>query len=233
MPPPVTFGLGWNVKRWFFDREVVLRAMDRVTREALGKAGAQVRMIARRSMRYVTSIPERLRQMAAGQRKRLGKAPAPSPPGTPPHAVRPHPWVREFLFYAYDPRAGSVVVGPVGFQTGVSVPALHEFGGRVLVRNRRRRFRQVGQGGEVRVGSQPGRTTKPAQDRQGRIVQVTYARLRTAAQVARANRLNEELYGPASYAATYPPRPFMGPALVAVQPSLSRLWATSVRRAAG
>jgi hypothetical protein len=66
----------------------------------------------------------------------------------------------------------------------------------------------------------------------GRIVQVTYARLRTADQAARANRLNEELYGPASYMATYPPRPYMGPALATVQPSLSRLWATSVRRVA-
>jgi hypothetical protein len=230
--PPRRVNLGWNVKRWFFNREVVLRAMDRVTREALAKAGAQVRMIARRSMRYVTSLSVRARELAEGKRKRLGKATTPSPPGTPPRAVRPHPWIRQFLFYAYDPRAGSVVVGPVGFQTRVNVPALHEYGGRVFIRNRRRRFREVGQGGEVRVGGRPGRTTKPVQDRHGRIVQVTYARLRTGDQAARANRLNEELYGPASYMATYPPRPYMGPALAAVQPGLSRLWATSVRRVA-
>jgi hypothetical protein len=102
----------------------------------------------------------------------------------------------------------------------------------VFLRNRRRRFREVGQGGEVRVGGRPSRTTKPVQDRRGNVVWVTYARLRSAAQAARANRLNEELYGPASYMATYPPRPYMGPALAAVRPSLSHLWATSVRRVA-
>ena len=47
--------------------------------------------------------------------------------------------------------------------------------------------------------------------------------------MARANDLNEALYGPASYMATYPPRPYMGPALAAVEPGLARMWLTSVR----
>jgi len=225
------FNLTWNVKNWFFDRERVRGMLRVTTRGALSKAGALVRTIARRSMRYVTSFQEQQRQIAAGKRKRLSGEPAPSAPGTPPRAVRPHPWIRQHLYYAYDPGRGSVVIGPVRLFSQVNVPALHEFGGRIVLRNRRRRVRKVGSGGEIRVGGRACRTTKPVQDRHGNTVQVTYARLRSGAQVARANELNEALYGPASYIATYPPRPFMGPALAAVEPGLARMWLTSVRAA--
>ena len=108
----------------------------------------------------------------------------------------------------------------------INVPALHEFGGTVMVRNKHRRVRKIGSGGEIRIGGRACRTTKPVMGRQ-----VTYARLRTGAQVARANELNEALYGPASYMATYAPRPFMGPALAVAAPSLPKFWATSVRAA--
>ena len=227
--PRAGFNLTWNVKNWFFDRERVRSMLRITTRGALSKAGALVRTIARRSMRYVTSLAEQERQVAAGERKRLTGDPAPSAPGTPPHAVRPHPWLRQHLYYAYDPGRGSVVIGPVRLSSRVNVPALHEFGGRVVLRNPRRRVRKVGFGGEIRIGGRPCRTTKPVQDRHGSTVQVTYVRLRSGAQVARANDLNESLYGPASYMATYAPRPYMGPALAAVEPGLARLWLTSVR----
>jgi hypothetical protein len=124
-----------------------------------------------------------------------------------------------------------VVIGPVRLSSRVNVPALHEFGGRVFLRNKRRVVRKIGSGGEIRIGGRAGRTTKPTVDRHGNTVMVTYARLRTAAQVARANRLNEAVYGPATYTANYKPRPFMGPALAAAQPSLPKLWAASVRTA--
>ena len=229
--PRAGFNLTWNVKNWFFDRERVRGMLRITTRQALSKAGALVRTIARRSMRYVTSFQEQQRQIAAGERKRLSGAPAPSAPGTPPRAVRPHPWIRQHLYYAYDPGRGSVVIGPVRLFSQVNVPALHEFGGTVMVRNRRRRVRKVGSGGEIRVGGRPAKTSHFGYDRFGRPVMVTYGRLRTGAQVARANELNESLYGPASYIATYAPRPFMGPALAAVEPGLARLWLTSVRAA--
>ena len=225
------FNLTWNVKNWFFDRERVRGMLRITTRQALAKAGALVRTIARRSMRYVTSSQEQQRQIAAGERKRLSGEPAPSAPGTPPHAVRPHPWIRQHLYYAYDPGRGSVVIGPVRLSSRTNVPAVHEFGGTVPVRNKRRRVRKVGSGGEIRVGGRPAKTSHFGYDRFGRPVMVTYARLRTGAQVARANQLNEALYGPASYMATYLPRPFMGPALAAVEPGLARMWLTSVRAA--
>ena len=229
--PRTSFNLTFSAKRWFFDRTVVEKMVDASTREALNRAGALVRTIARRSMHYVTSLPFQLRQMDRGDRKRLSGQPAPSAPGSPPHAVRPHPWIREFLYYAYDPAAASVVIGPVRLSSRVNIPALHEFGGRVMVKNPRYVRRKIGSGGEIRIGGRAGRTTRPTVDRYGNVVQVTYARLRTGQQVARANEMNEALYGPAAYMASYQPRPFMGPALAAAAPSLPRLWAASVRAA--
>ncbi|MCX5673928.1 MAG: hypothetical protein NTX87_02870 [Planctomycetota bacterium] len=225
------FNLTFTCKGWFLDRERVRSFLGTRTADALSRAGALVRTIARRSMRYVTSLAEQQRQVAAGDRKRLTGELAPSAPGQPPHAVRPHPWIREFLYYAYDPAAGGVVIGPVRLSSRVNVPSLHEFGGAVMVRNKRRRVRKIGSAGEIRIGGRACRTTKPVVDRQGATVQVTYARLRTGAQVARANELNEALYGPASYMATYAPRPFMGPALAVAAPSLPKFWAASVRAA--
>jgi hypothetical protein len=129
-----------------------------------------------------------------------------------------------------DPATRSVVIGP-NLMPGrpYNLPHLHEFGGAAMVRNKRHRVRKIGDGGEIRIGGRPGRTSHFGYDRAGRAVMVTYARLRSADQVARANQLNESLYGPASYMATYPARPFMGPALAVAQPSLPKFWAASVR----
>src|SRR4030042_3622471 len=102
--PRAGFNLTWNVKNWFFDRERVRSMLRITTRQTLSKAGALVRTIARRSMRYVTSFQEQQRQIAAGERKRLSGEPAPSAPGTPPRAIPPHPWIRAPPHYAHDPR---------------------------------------------------------------------------------------------------------------------------------
>ena len=59
---------------------------------------------------------------------------------------------------------------------------------------------------------------------------MTYAVLTTQAQAERANRLNEELYGPEMIGGRrIEPRPYMGPALRAEMPSLPILWANSIR----
>jgi len=106
-----------------------------------------------------------------------------------------------------------VVIGPVGFPRGSGAPETLEFGGRAKVRNKRRRKRRIGGGGEIDV-------------RGGRVI---YTKLKTAAQAARANRLNEELYGPLYKVVFIEARPFMRPALAKVRPELPRLWAASVR----
>ncbi|HOI57052.1 MAG TPA: hypothetical protein PLP01_17505, partial [Phycisphaerae bacterium] len=139
--------------------------------------------------------------------------PSVSLPGHPPRAIRPHPWVRKNLFYAFEPVSMGVVIGPVGFPRGSGAPETLEFGGRAKVRNKRRRKRRVVGGGEIKISG-------------GRVI---YTKLRTAAQAARANRLNEELYGPMYKVVFIEARPYMAPALAKVRPELPRLWASSVR----
>ena len=207
------FGLRFDVKKWFFDRDRVTKLMDRENRQALQEAGRRIRRVAQTSMRYVTSRREQERKIAAGLRKRAAGDPSVSRPGEPPRAIKPHPWIRKNLFYAFEPVAQSVVIGPVGFARGSGAPETLEFGGRARVRNKQRRTRRMGGGGEIDV-------------RGGRVV---YTKLQTAAQVERANLLNEELYGPMFKVVYVAARPYMGPALRKVQPELPRLWAASVR----
>jgi hypothetical protein len=69
---------------------------------------------------------EQLRQKALGKRKRITADPRPSAPGTPPHAVQPHPFIRKFLSYAYDPQRKSVVVGPDGTAYAVTLDRVTE-----------------------------------------------------------------------------------------------------------
>ena len=114
-----------TIKSLFFDRGAVERAAGKGKIKALSKYGAVVRRTAQTSMRYRKSA---------------------SPPGTPPSAHKSKrlaalkklgrtkyngALLREMLYFAYDPRSGTTVVGPLGFKSknGVSVPALHEFGG--------------------------------------------------------------------------------------------------------
>ena len=208
----------FRIKSLFFDRDVVRRSVDSATLAVLSKAGGLIRRIAQTSMRYVT-------QPKAGS----NRVRPVSKPGEPPRAVRPHPWVRQNLFFAFDPANRTVVVGPVGFPGGSGAPQILEFGGRATIRNKRRRLRRIGSGGEIRIGGPISRTTKPTTDQDGNTVQVTYARIVTGAQVARANQLQEQLYGPAVKVVFIEKRPFMGPALAKASPDVPRMWARSVR----
>jgi hypothetical protein len=229
-----------DVKHMFFDRAKVQGAMDGATHEAMWRACRFIRKRAQTSMPYVTSADEQERQAAEGKRKKVTAYKA-SQPGQPPRAVRPHPWIRQNLLYYYNRNRKQAVIGPVGFP-GSTAPRDLEFGGRVVIRNRRRRIRRLGDGGEVRVGDSSagrdsmgrfraagGRTSKPSIDLNGITVLVTYALLRTQRMVDRANRLNEQLYGPLQATRTVAPRPYMGPALLAEAANLPRLWHNSIR----
>ena len=99
-----------TVKKLFFDRDVVIRAMDDATRRALSKAGAFVRTAAQSSMR---------------SRKKA------SEPGKPPSA-HGNPLLKRLLFFSYDPSSKSVVVGPTPFGKG-NAPELNEFGGSTTI----------------------------------------------------------------------------------------------------
>ena len=103
-----------RMKLVFFHSPRVRRAMDAATRRALSKAGAFIRQRAKTSIR-----------------KRKGV----SRPGEPPHSHAGH--LRRLIFFAWDPVAESMVIGPVPFKEG-EAPHLLEFGGRTVRRTTRR-----------------------------------------------------------------------------------------------
>lgn len=97
--------LSKSSRYWFFDSAKVTRLITVGQVRALSKIGAFVRQRARTSMR-----------------KRKGA----SKPNTPPSVQIGT--LRNMLFFAYDPTAQTVVIGPVGLGRNI-VPGLHEFGG--------------------------------------------------------------------------------------------------------
>jgi hypothetical protein len=113
-----------QMARAFFDRKRVKNAMDKATLRALRKGGAQVRLVARRSIRWRKST---------------------SAPGSPPHSQTGI--LRESIYFAWDGRKRSVVIGPARLNKPAPAgPArttaeLLEKGGRV--RRKRRRKRRV------------------------------------------------------------------------------------------
>lgn len=192
-----------EAKAGFLDRKAVQRAIGQANFQSLQRVGRSVRTIARNSMEKVGK-----------------KRPKPSRPGKPPK--RRKELLHKFLYYAFDSKEAAVVIGPAALGSRPVVPGLHEFGGRVTVKGRRR-TRKIGDGGEIRLASPP--KGKPVPGRPG--VNVIYTKLKTAAQVSRANSLNAELYPDVQ--ATYPARPYMAPALAKRLSLIPDAWKNSVR----
>lgn len=101
-----------SAKQWFFDREKVIRRVERTRRGAMAKMGDYVRDTARNSIK---------------------KRKTSSQPGQPPHSHTG--LLKNQIWFAYDPAADSVVIGPVAFRRS-DVPQALEFGGTVRVKKR-------------------------------------------------------------------------------------------------
>ena len=224
-------------RRKFFDRRIVEGAVARARQQALVKSAALVRVIAQRSMKV---------------RKYGGRAK--SAPGQPPFARRDHvdsrgnprperdKLIRRGTMFVYDSSTRSAVVGPARLSGGgTGAPSTLEFGGTAKGRTV---VRRVGGSGEIRViggwggrdksgryTSVGGRSTKLIRTTGGKSVRVTFAKLRTADQVARANRINRELFGAPKSIVTVAARPFMSPALREAAPSMPSHWKNTVRAA--
>jgi len=104
-----------RIKLLFFDRQTVVRAVDKANRLALSKAGAFIRTAAKSSIRS--------RKDAA-------------PPGQPPHSHTG--LLKRFIFFGYDPTTESVVVGPARINRTTDAPHTLEFGGTTKVERRRK-----------------------------------------------------------------------------------------------
>jgi len=199
-----------KVTQAFFDRKAVIDKIGPARARALAKAGAFIQRRAKSSMR---------------ERKQ------PSPPGQPPSVHKGA--LRRLLFFSYDDRAQSVVVGPVPLNfIGVVPPAL-EYGGQTRRKNQLRRIRRVGTRGEIELDAPPARRVRQQWNRKrdqatGRWVRYTH--IATAEQARRANRLNAALYGDMWIAgAPVAERPYMRPALAAEMPHFPNLFADSIK----
>src|SRR6185312_5215326 len=96
---------GFKLDGLFFDSRPVIDAMDRKERASLSRIGAFIRTAARSLMR---------------RRKRYSR------PGEPPSVHEGS--LKNKLFFSYDPRTKSVVVGPAKYKQG-DIPRLLEEGG--------------------------------------------------------------------------------------------------------
>ncbi len=112
--------IGLRVKQSFFDAKKVRRATDSATRRVLSRFGAFVRRTARSSIR---------------RRKRISR------PGEPPSSRTG--LLKRFIFFGYDTRARSVVIGPARLtrKGRGEAPSLLEYGGRTTLKRRGRRRR--------------------------------------------------------------------------------------------
>lgn len=104
-----------NVKQAFFDREKVLKSLDRATKKALSKFGAFVRQRSRTSIRSRKKV------------SMIGEPPS-SHTGT----------LKKLIFFAYEADKKTVVIGPTPFGKG-QAPSLLESGG-VAVSSRGKRL---------------------------------------------------------------------------------------------
>jgi hypothetical protein len=202
--PGISSLVGMRMKAVFFDRRAVMDAVGRANQKLLSRAGAFIQRRAKSLIR---------------KRKRA------SNPGEPPSSHVGT--LRNLIYFGYDTANESVVIGPLPLGAIGIVPPTLEYGGESHARrNPRRKFRTIGDGGEIRIGGRQSITTKRNKD--GKFV--TYAKLNTQAQADRANQLNAELYGPETMGGGHiGPRPYMGPAFIAEQPNLPVLWANSVK----
>lgn len=177
----------------------------------------------------------RTRQAAMSSMKFRKK---PAPPGEPPSAHKGT--IKNLVLYDVDENTLSVIVGPKLFAPATGAPRIQEFGDTVTHPNSRRTLRTLGRPGEIRIlGNdrasrrivrryrKAGATPKWLSQVKGSKLYAAYAKLKTPAQVRRANELNAQLYGPDDVTATVAARPYMKPAADANLKRLPAIWGAS------
>lgn len=178
-----------NVK-YEFDRLTVEDATIKGQKEAFRRAGAVVRLTARRSIRTVKK---------------------PSTPGNPPHARG-----RRFKnSITYQSDAGGVVVGPVRFQNFDSTPAVLEYGGQrtaslgAIVGRKLRADKVLNRQNQL----PPRKSKRTGKDWRGKIHNrdAMIRRLRAAGKIGENVLTSDESREKKTFRIA--PRPYMGPAL--------------------
>lgn len=178
-----------NVK-YEFDRLTVEDATIKGQKEAFRRAGAVVRLTARRSIRTVKK---------------------PSTPGNPPHARG-----RRFKnSITYQSDAGGVVVGPVRFQNFQSTPAVLEYGGQrttalgAIVARKLRADKVLNRQNQL----PPRKSKRTGKDWRAKVHNrdAMIKRLRAAGKIGENVLTSDESREKKTFRIA--PRPYMGPAL--------------------
>lgn len=151
-------------------------------------------------------------------RKSIRRSDLPSAPGTAPHTRRGA--LPNAILYDVDAKKGVALVGPAAHLFS-DVGFYHEFGGVQAKRGKRKTY-GVGMSGPVALGRSGGAATKNG---------VTWGRLKTPAQAARATELDRAAFPDATTTRRrkYPERPFALPALARISPKLPELWRGAFR----
>lgn len=109
----------------FFDRPAVMRLIDETESKAFNKIGGRIRTTAMRSMRQQKRPKKKAYVQTA------------STPGQPPRRRVPLGSGLTKIYYAYSAANHQVQIGPVKFNWSafpeMTVPQVHEFGGRVKI----------------------------------------------------------------------------------------------------
>lgn len=118
-----------SFKKNFFDKETVTKRLKDGTKKALSKIGSYVRTDARSSIKSVGKRAK-AKQSIAFKAGKTDSASVVSKPGSPPLS---HNGLLKKIFFAYDEKANSVVVGPIKLNAKSSgiAPGLLERGGSV------------------------------------------------------------------------------------------------------
>jgi hypothetical protein len=207
-----------DIKKWFFDQPAVVAMLSAETRKNLLKWGRYARGAARK-------LPKRRTRAS-----RPGETPTKWVPRRRPSSD-PAPRKRgaaslDMVLFGFEP-PWSVVFGPVGVGNSPTVPNRLQFGNAARRRNSRRKRRGLGHGAEIRLNGPKARTTRRVLETRNGHAWVTYIKLRTGPQVARANRLNAELYGPFLYG-PIKPRPWVNLAVDAAVAKFGSVFSGSV-----
>lgn len=134
----INIGTVADVKKIFFDREVVIRATKDADRKALGRIGSYVRSVAQNSIK---KAPEAKREKKTGKYNK--NYVAVSPPGSPPfsHTGR----LKRGILFGYDAANISVVIGPTllpnSGKNPPDAPEMLEYGGNTRRKGKPAKYR--------------------------------------------------------------------------------------------
>jgi hypothetical protein len=193
-----------SLKGSFFDRDAVLKAMDKAAAQKLSRHGAFVRRRAQTSIRYriQPSVPghppsghKTMMRTKTNKRTGISKRQEVSP-------------LREFIFFAYMAKEKAVMIGPAKTNQknaegsgGKTIPEVLEYGGQVRLQEHLHTWRD-------------GRQTWERTDLRFRVSAQSY---RSAVGKQRRERVTN-----------HPARPFMHPAQAAELPALMESFRNSL-----